>query len=34
MKSKNILELILPDGTLEWFNVIEGEKDENNIHIT
>jgi len=33
MKSKNILELILPDGTLEWFNVIEGEKDENNIHI-
>ena len=33
MKSKNILELILPDGTLEWFNVIEGEKDENNIYI-
>ena len=33
MKSKNILELILPNGTLEWFNVIEGERDENNIHI-
>ena len=33
MKSKNILELILPNGTLEWFNVIEGEKDENNINI-
>lgn len=33
MKSKNILELILPDGTLEWFNAIEGEKDENHIHI-
>ena len=33
MKSKNILELMLPEGTLEWFDVVEGEKDEEQIHI-
>ncbi len=33
MKSKNILELILPEGTLEWFDVVSGEKEEEQIHI-
>ncbi|MBL7057932.1 hypothetical protein ISS03_01210 [Patescibacteria group bacterium] len=32
MKSKNILELILPDGTLDWFDIVEGSRDENQIH--
>lgn len=32
-KEKSILELFLPKGTLEWFDVLEGSKDEENIYI-
>ncbi len=31
---KSILEIILPEGIFEWFDVIDGNKDENNIYIT
>lgn len=31
---KSILELILPDGVFEWFDVIEGNKNENGLRIT
>jgi len=30
---KSILEIILPEGTLEWFDVLEGHKDKENIYI-
>ena len=29
----SVLEIFLPEGTLEWFNIVSGEKDENNIRI-
>jgi hypothetical protein len=32
-KEKSILEIILPEGTFEWFDVLEGHKDEENIYI-
>jgi len=31
---KSILEIILPEGMFEWFDVVEGSKNEENIHIT
>ena len=33
MKSKNILELILPEKTLEWFDVVDGTRNDNQIKI-
>lgn len=33
MKSTNILDLVLPEGTLKWFDAIEGTKDDNEVHI-
>ena len=33
MKSKNILELILPEKILEWFDVAGGTRDDNQIKI-
>lgn len=30
---KSVLEIILPEGTLEWFDVLEGHKDTDNIYI-
>lgn len=30
---KSILELFLPEGTLEWFDIIDGEKDEKDLRI-
>jgi len=33
MKSKNILEFILPEKTLEWFDVVEGLRDDDQIKI-
>ena len=30
---KSILELILPDGVFEYFDAIEGKKDEDNFYI-
>lgn len=30
---KSILELILPDGILKWFNLAGGDKDENDLRI-
>ena len=32
-KEKAILETILPEGTLEWFDILEGRKDKENIYI-
>ncbi len=32
-KEKSVLEIILPEGTLEWFDILEGHKDEENIYI-
>jgi hypothetical protein len=32
-KEKSVLEIILPEGTLEWFDVLEGHKDEENLYI-
>jgi len=29
----SILEVFLPEGTLDWFNLVKAEKDENNIKI-
>ena len=31
---KSILEIILPEGMFEWFDVVGGSKDEENIYIT
>ena len=31
---KSILELIFPKGTLDWFDIIDGRGDENNVFIT
>lgn len=31
---KSILEIILPEGMFEWFDVVEGSKNEENIYIT
>lgn len=33
MKSTNILELVLPEGTLDWFDTVEGTKDDKEVHI-
>lgn len=33
MKSTNIIELVLPEGTLDWFDAIEGTKDEKEVSI-
>lgn len=33
MKSTNILDLVLPEGTLNWFDAVEGTRDDNDIHI-
>ncbi|MEI7426349.1 MAG: transposase [Candidatus Moraniibacteriota bacterium] len=33
-KEKEILELIFPTGTFEWFDVIEGNIDQNDLHVT
>lgn len=33
MKSTNILDLVLPEGILEWFDAIEGTKNDKEIHI-
>jgi len=30
---KSIFQLFLPDGTFDWFDVIEGSKDESQVHI-
>jgi len=30
---RSVLEMILPEGTLEWFDILEGHKDEENIYI-
>lgn len=32
-KEKSVLEIILPEGTLEWFDVLDGHKDKENIYI-
>ena len=32
-KEKAILEIILPEGTLELFDILEGRKDKENIYI-
>jgi hypothetical protein len=32
-KEKSVLEIILPEGTLEWFDVLEGHKDAENLYI-
>lgn len=32
-KEKSILEIIFPKGTFEWFDVIDGKIDENNVSI-
>jgi hypothetical protein len=32
-KEKSVLEIILPEGTLEWFDVLEGRKDDENLYI-
>lgn len=29
-----VFSLFLPDGVLEWFDVVEGRRDENNIYLT
>ena len=31
---KSILELVLPDGVFEWFDVAGGDRDENDLKIT
>ena len=31
---KSIFELFLPEGALEWFDVVDGKKDKNNIRLT
>lgn len=31
---QSILGLFLPKGTLEWFDIVKGESDKNNIYIT
>lgn len=33
-KEKLVFELIFPEGMFEWFDIVEGSKDENNIRIT
>ena len=32
--NQSILEIFFPKGTLEWFDIIKGEVDENNVNIT
>lgn len=31
---KSIIELFFPEGVLEWFDIINGSKDEDNIYLT
>jgi len=33
-KERLVFELIFPEGVFEWFDIVEGSKDENNIRIT
>jgi len=34
MKSTNLFEVFLPEGTLEWFNLVDSAKNEEEVHIT
>lgn len=31
---KSIIEIFLPENALEWFNIVEGKKDEDNVYLT
>ena len=33
-KEKSIIELFLPENALEWFDIIDGKKDEDNVYLT